>query len=605
MFNPVPVPLANSLVPTNHVLEHFRARVLVHASKHGINLENRYVGLLTCCDSISKYIASCSESKTAIWDTSTDEITETLEDKLQILIYLIGDEGLLFNKYGLLNDFPAEDSWRMSKDKYYSLAFAMRNRHFANLELAFLRRYLEYHDRQDREGASSNKRFKPEYTPLLTRLLYDSLNDIVDRQTIKDAVTLLSSDRLFSHAKSIFLFFAISSDIPVKLYNSVNFKNDLKRTSGRFIKPKQPKQVLSAKKNCDLFSAIDTSVHLSESYYSTSKRCQFEPFSLLVQIRQKSNLSFSNATLAKIAHLCYKFSASSKTPESSGQSFDIKINNVDILDILHAFYILFESQTTTSKSNDRIRPRAWKQSLRTLSQAQLLSGVEINSDPQKITDEEYDKMQKAVFAQYSTPVYSLSQEAFWLLSGYVPPYNYPYPPNDNELYALVHRQLENLFSSFSVYISKHTNERVTSFQLHSDILKAKEFWAKHWTEAKAQEFCNQISSFNGPAYSKQNLTLLIEWIKAEYTSLSMPKQSSNGRPKKSYSKSSFKSFDTHPEVMYEALLEESFLLTSISIREAVFSTLSSVSNALWPSPLETVGKTSSVSSQADASLPEL
>lgn len=610
MFDPVPVPPVSCMSVSDYELRCFHARVQEHAVRYEIILENRYIGILTCCQSIIKRITELRGQKTGVWDRSKNEPVEDLQDRLQLLIYLIGDEGLLFNSFGLLNEIPQDSFWRDSQETYKKLAFAFRNRHFASLELEALRHNLEAHDRQDREGATEKRNCKSVFEPLLIRCLYTNLHGILDRQRIKEAVELLGSDRLFNSVKSLFLFFVLSSDLNIEYYNASSFKRDLKRTKERFPPQKQTKQVALAKRNCDLFASIDAAVRSSESGLSPSKIRQFEPFSLLVQIRKNGNLNFSDVVLEQIAHCCYDLFSHSALRKEQKPSFDVQVNGIEILDIMHAFYVIFESPNTTSKSTDRIRPRGWKQSLETIFNAKLLDKIAVEPNSSAYTDSDYDAMRKAVFSQYGTPSFSFSQEAFWLLTGYTPPYNYPFSSSSNELYALVHYQLERLFRPFSEFRKSHLSEAITVFQLHSDILKAKEFWAKNWNEEGILEFCEQMSMNNGAFYTEKDRNALINWIQSQYALLSKPKTALKDtepeeKAKKVYPKNAFKSFESYPEIMYTALLEESFVLAEIYIRDVVFSTLAKVSEALWLQPrIHGVdGKTSSSSSQADASPP--
>lgn len=287
---------------------------------------------------------------------------------------------------------------------------------------------------------------------------------------------------------------------------------------------------------------------------------QFDPFFILSKIRRKYEMDFPDEKLAEIANQCIHWHE--RPSEMREKPFELEVNGVSIWDIMRAFYIIFENPNSDFDNPTEIQPRELKESLRTIFNANLLDHFHIDTE---YTNEQYKKIRAATLKQYKASTLLFDRESFWLISGYTPDWSWKSNREYWDFYTLCQQSLDNIWNSFKQIHNSSIKQTQLSPELHKNILKAREFWSSKWSEDLEMRFLKVIHDSNALDLNKS----LTEWFRQQYEETKDQKHSLKG-------------FIYAPEVMFQALLEESFLLTQIHIRNRVFEVLSLLSKSLWP-----------------------
>ena len=582
MFDPVPsASLADHFTSPEDMLQLFRLRVLLFAKQYKLDVSNRLIGILDCCNSLKGEI---TKESTLVWDREQKEPRTDVQNKLQLLIYLLGDRGLLYDEHCMLLPRPDEKRWGDSERSYKELAFALRNRHFAALQIESLRNRLNIHIRQSDSYEAFPQR-NPEGDSKLIDALREKLHPSIDESRIAAAAKALHDDWLFGVIKPLYLFFALIIKKDNQPYDAARFRKDLKRNKTNFPTGTAPQKCLKQREHWSYFIAIEKSIAEAECDDESEKTlfsrfCRsFEPFSLLIQIRQHADLDLSDKDLAIIANECQEAFLSDARPKEAWSS-SVQVGRFNIYEIMGAFYRVLQSQSTCDDEY-HVLPYARKKAL----ESGLLNTPKLSHERGKTcSEEDYKRIRETIYRDYETPAFSLSQEAFWLLTGYSPPFDLLLDSDSENLYELCCGKISDIFYDLRDLCNERKPEAAASQKQRSDILNARGFWAANWNDAVARDFCATVRE----SVKNNNKDSLLKWIGDQYTKI---------RDKNH----NYESFKAIPHVMVNELLEESITLCEIHIREQVISTLIELSQALWPLTPGFDGKTSSSSSQAASS----
>ncbi len=222
-------------------LNKFIPRVASYFQKYNIAYENRFQCILDICTSLGTLL---DEKGPKIWPEGSKEPTDEFENIFQLLIYALGDCGLLYDSYGVWIGYRSSqntddlcDAWEVSEDVYHRLAFAMRNRDYTYRQIYKLRRDLKAHHNQT---SWDEQAINYKGTPTKTGMFYlirqlQNRKIIQDEKTISDAVTNLFSDRLLLPYGPLFLFFALWEPN----FSTEMFRERLIQNCSRFPKAKK------------------------------------------------------------------------------------------------------------------------------------------------------------------------------------------------------------------------------------------------------------------------------------------------------------------------------------------------------------------------------
>ena len=115
MFDPVPSCDGVETITSEHcrALNAFVLRVAQHAECYHIDFYNRFSFLLDVTDSLKKLL---KKEQKDVWPEGADEPVTEFQDKFQLLIYGLGDEGILFHPDGrwretIPMDWMTSSSW--------------------------------------------------------------------------------------------------------------------------------------------------------------------------------------------------------------------------------------------------------------------------------------------------------------------------------------------------------------------------------------------------------------------------------------------------------------------------------------------------------------
>lgn len=566
MFDPIP-PYSER---DTQSLKNFHARVVDVSKRYGINYINRFVMMLDCCNFLDNLLKNQKEN---VWKRPSKEPLAEFQDVFQLFIYAVGDQGLLFDTFGNYNKCPCEVHWQVSEGAYKSLAFAMRDRNLAYLQLQASRQLLEAHSKQ-RYNYDNNKHAAYNPDPILVanlNMLLSKAGIDVNTTRISKQIRQAMNDSVLKMFAPLYLFFALQSNS--SNYNSDAFKVDLKANLSRFPTPKQPKQIIQYQNDCKLFQVLLSAFNHRESPLPTSHLLQFNPFFILDQLCKRFSIEVSNHELAQLANCCLTCFEKPSNKQALSQ-FDYKIHDRSLGEIMQAFFVVFQAQSHHAAESTGVKPRSFNQSLKTLYEARVIDPIAgINYLKNKPSPSQLDQIKQRILDEYSNDSYSINQEAFWLITGYVPSCGYLQKAHITDLYSLCHAFLQGAWNSYiQEYRSASYNTLGRYFSgtssLRVDVLKTRSFFTKFCTPETIHRFLIEAIKYS-ILLRGQRTEALRKYCLSEYR-------------KVRNQKTSFKSFDYASDILGEELMDELFIQTGTYLYQQIFSTLASLNRYIWP-----------------------
>ena len=585
-----PVPYYNLSRDSIKKINAFISRVAYHAKLYKIDCSNRFSFILSACASLKNLLKQKGQD---VWPKDSYEPITAFQDMFQLLIYGLGDKGLLFHHngcwQGVIHTEPDEkflSEWSDSERAYKELAFAMKCQSEAYLKVIALRSNLKSHINQERNydtpisDIDSLAAMSASYfvTPL------HQIRPELDMEIIRNVASNLFKDRLFSQYAPLYLYYALSGENPA-VYDARDFWKDLSFHMKKPSAINQPQRRKEIREKCLLYHQIEEVVKRESCFLSISQM-EFEPSSILSKISNRLNLNFSveEATVIRKASLSYY-----RHPRSQS-SIDIKIKDIPIMEIMNAFFCIWMSQDYNFLRKGIIKPRNLQNALQLIYQSGLVTPIDnIPPNTNGYSASDYNEIKRKILLEYPTTRYECSQQVFWLTTGFIPPHDYPFPEQQKDsdkpraplnLYAICHQHLCYISSILQAYGKTISSSPSIPYEVYIDILKARTFFSSKWNADIEREFIDLfIDTINNLSYLEQDREIkLINFVKEKYELFK--KHSNNGTEK--HSKVSYKSFQYADNEIYKALIYDCFSLTGIHIYQEVFSLLASLNRSLWP-----------------------
>ncbi len=474
---------------------------------------------------------------------------------------------------GNLYESPDIDCWEQSASTYHQLALAMRERNFAYLEIQSLKNLFDIHSNQQYLYGESKKQTQAGFEILQLSHLKEMLrkaNVSVTDEILKNALTQMNNDHLLKITAPLYLFFAIKNGDAH--YTAQDFRTALKINIQHFPTQKQPKQIKCAIQDCSLFYTLLNAVWWNPDVSLQPDALLFDPFALLMRLRKDITPEISDSTLAEIANLCLTCFAQPSVKKELVK-FPFTIHNQPLGEILKAFFDVFAAQAYETGKTGGIHPRDFEKSLRLLYQAKRIEELpEISYHADKYTPAEYEQIKHAVLTEYAASTYAFNLEAFWLITGYIPPVNCLHTDtNKTDFYSLVYRLLCSAWNDcteeYCADISK--SEYLSCSQtLRNDILKVRSLIASKCDGDIVSTFLEELQK-NYILPQPMPTQKMLEFCLSQYQKIQT-------------SKTKFKSFDYAADMLSNEIMAELCIQTGIYLYQKIFSLLASFNKYLWP-----------------------
>jgi len=414
----------------------------------------------------------------------------------------------------------------------------MRNRDYTYRQIYKLRRDLKAnHNQTSWDEQAINYKGTPTKTGMfyLIRQLQNR-KIIQDEKTISDAVTNLFSDRLLLPYGPLFLFFALwEPNFSTEMFrerliqNCSRFPKAKKRPSAKSKQgPKlEPRDLGIMQEDCKRYLQLEAIFQNTPRLLDAPTDIlwmEFDPFLILRYLETKISITDEQKSIIANNTLRYYWEPNQDVPS---EILDIKINNVPIMDIMRSFFIIWNNQRFKLSESSIIIPRECKESLRRLYNTgivQPIDGIPVGGSNREYTDKQYNLIKDALLDEYHTISYSSSQEMFWLITGYTPPYDFSFTEtfsnNDNDifgipelpddLYGLCHILLHKLWVKFKFQCESRF-QLGCSQELYKSILKEREKFVSKWSEHTLHDFIKQllITAQSNPLEMKSKLRTYI------------------------------------------------------------------------------------------------
>ncbi len=385
-------------------------------------------------------------------------------------------------------------------------------------------------------------------------------------EILKNAFTQMNNDHLLKITAPLYLFFAIKNSNAH--YTAQDFKTALKMNTQQFPAQKQPKQIKCAIQDCRLFYILLDAVWWNPDVSLQPDTLLFDPFALLMRLRKDITPEIPDSALAEIANLCF----AQPSMKKELVKFPFTIHNQPLGEILKAFFDVFVAQAYEIGKTGGIHPRDFEKSLRLIYQAKLIEELpEISYHADKYTSTEYEQIKRAVLTEYAASTYAFNLEAFWLITGYIPPVNCLHADaNQTDFYSLVYQLLCSAWNDcteeYCADISK--SEYVSCSQaLRSDILKVRSLIASKCDDDMVTTFLKELQK-NAVLPQPTATQRMLEFCLSQYEKIQT-------------SKTRFKSFEYAADILSNEIMAELCIQTEIYLYQKIFSLLASFNRYLW------------------------
>lgn len=628
MFDPAPNFITQEYVSgieetAINELQQFQKRIEKCAQHYEIAYTNRVVCILDICSRLGKLL---TERGINLRKRLEKEPIAEFQNLFQVFFYALGDQGLLYNQYGIWREIPEFYFWQESDLSYAKFRNAMLDREFAYLQLNKLRDSLK-------SSADYKRRYggdKSVDSSLEDKLLQESfINSLrykylpqVSSQRLNQAMRDLSENTYGKQIAPLFLFLALDSDMGP--HDAEWLYVNLKSNNKRFPPQKQPQQIATACKDWDFYCQCDEflrqlrnaqkRVAKGDSSYNVlgpflAKHMptypdvsQYNPYQLFARLCVQANLKIRDEEYAKIANYCRSlYNAQASSCSNSPQISQIEIGGVQITNIMKAFFTVQKSSEFPISESSTNFPRGLKQSLKLLLKSGILGGIDgvewkaPSCEKAQFTNSQYEAIRTAALEQYLSTKYSFSQEVFWLITGYIPPYNYIPQEGQVDLYSYCFCKLHEIWYSYHQMMRYRAPRKVPDAvqkfvfleenayalygtrlgipkDLHRCIFQVRDLLASQWNTDIENLFLDSLhTAVLGPCINNRAIyDRLIHFAKALY------------QDRLKNSKTSFKSFVYAEDLLYHAILDECFSLTGIHLYQEVFGLLAALNQTLWP-----------------------
>lgn len=602
-------------------LKLFQERVMEHAKLNQIQWENRFLCISQICDRLQELLKTEGGN---LYPASAKEPSESFQVLFQLLVYALGDQGLLYNPYGAWNQEPNQDCWEASEKSYWQLVAAMRDRNFAYRSLQKMRKDIKAHNKQENNyqpdsklGELADKDEELKWIEDAHRKYFQE----VDNQKLQNALSQIKEDYLCMQCTPLYLFFALYVS-KTGSYDKQCFFADLRQSRSKFRPPQKPAHIVKAceywdhYQQCEKFCQGNINLYLSRPIP--------DPYFLIGELLDAGDTQISKQQYVAIADYALKYLAGTKVLPPPNAA-NITINGVSLTDIVTALINIFRASEFQFEGDSKISPRALKRSLCTIWNSGVIeaSDIVIDDDDEStvptsrpltagsLTDEGSDALKQAILRKYGIDTYDFSREAFWLVTGYTPPSEFVPEIGARDLYSVCFRDLHSIWNGFFQLIKSESPHMASrnfseirdeelhecnlmelrlgySPELHGDILKAQSYLASKWNKEYMDKFLQCLYCVG----SKYNPVLEDEVKGVGRIYFCDFKKDEAVEQLKQFAdklyesikdkKSAFKSFTYARELMDSFLLDECFVLAGSYLYKQVFDTLPMVSDLLWP-----------------------
>ena len=380
MFDPIPNCNQSANIKD---LNAFISRVEYYAEQYEIDCSNHFSFILSACTALSNLLKQHGKN---VWPKGSDEPITEFQDIFQLLIYGLGDNGLLFHSSGCwqgrIHHDPNDEillAWSSSECTYKKLAYAMIGQHESYLKVKALRADLKSHANQANTYGNKSSTSNPGFdtnTSIVACALLAPLYQIcpkpsrMKREEMIPVVQNLFKDHLFTQYAPLYLYYALSSSNPTQ-YNAGDFLTSLNCHAKKPDLANQPQRRKEVREKCLFYHEIEATIQSKFPSLSTTQ-VGFEPHRILFLIQKRLNQDFGIKETVKITKASLSFYSHSR-PQIS---IDIKVGGTPVIDIMKAFYVVWKNQSYNLLRKGTQKPRNLEKSLRLLYQSDIVSPID-------------------------------------------------------------------------------------------------------------------------------------------------------------------------------------------------------------------------------------
>lgn len=584
MFDPAPEYVADKQENKTQAYD-FLIRVRNAALHYEVYGDNRIELINKCCD----YLENLQDRlHTKIWPKGQREPIEEFQDVFQLLIYAIADSGFLFDSNGYFFDEPAAyhteklllpSPWDTSVKSYHEVAFAMRRRNYAHLELQAIRKHLDEHNKQSQQYetyAMSEEISTANQTQciidMMTRCsmhchiaIYPRDYTLNEIQQIAAVRNTIRQDRILKKVEPFMMFMLLSGKVRCSNIQSAADVKSLLKPNKTFF------QQRNVAEDCKLFSEIIKWYNDNGDIELTDGHRLFDPYALINGFKQFGDLKMTKQEHVNLAHLCEDcFREPTKKKEFAG--YTQKLHGVEIGEIMKAIFQRIDAQNRSI--DDTIQPREWNATIKTLQKAEILP---LNVSPGL----KGSKLLNMIGKKYFIEQYSFAWEAFWLITQYTPPplfdwkQNYTikgWPPRSYELYALCAEHLTTALDFIYGAFAEDWDQLSLYPELRFDIAKVQRIFADpKKTAPLRKQLLIDMGFWKIQGGGKNLPQLLADKCWSAFEELSASSKDAK-----------LKSLRQYPEIMKYAMADEVMRQLCAETYAKVFHLLVSMNQYLWP-----------------------
>ena len=553
------------------------------ADKYGIDSSNAFSVILGCCEKIE---ALLEEKQTDIWPDGEKEPIDKFQDLIQLLGYALSDKRYLFrdpNLKEIINTIP-KIMWKDIEERFTRIATAFVNRSIAYRQLIKIRRQLKYQSKRGNVyDTESDEKLDEKYKSMLLVLANNyALHKFFTRKQKTVLLNNCINNRLLIKVAPLYFLFAkmaeTDSESDDYYYRFEDFISSLKWDTNLFGKQTSPSDRRKAVLICQAFDEISSDCHRLMLNRSWIMSHIFNSYEIVETIARKNRINISDEDKVKI-ETAVKRTFVSPIDSSALQSIGPVVEGERLGTIIYYFLIVFDSYSYQYGNIKHSRAKGLNMALKYIYNNELVEPIMNIPYRKNYSDMEYAEILRQVVQTYFLDYSFLSEELFWLITGYIPPWNYTYLNREESLYALIDEYLMDFYLETKKLLWPDGKDRFHPFrfnvELNNNIANVKtEFFIKTMNDT---ENIGYATGFISKIYDLYQTYLIPEVIRKRMIKYCIELYDKTRTNKTKYKSRNYAE-DVYADAIMNVLIGQAF----VYLRQRLFTLFASFNKYVWP-----------------------
>ena len=552
--------------------------------KHDIDLSNRFSVILGCCDKMEELL---EKKEYDVWPKGKKEPIEELQELIQLMGYALADGKYLFDQPDLKEVIKTMPKivWRDLEQRFTKIAIAFVNRSTAYKELIKIKRQL---GRQSERG----KVYDTEPEDMLDEK-FKSIHQTLKNNTAirwlfptRPRTVLLNNcinNRLLIKLAPLYFLFAYlngpDSEVEEYHYKFETFVSSLKENKKLFGEQQTVSDKEKAVLICEAFDRISSDCKRFMTNRRSIMSYYFNSYEVVEAIAKKKRISVTDEEKVSI-ETAVRQSFTTPGEFSVLKTLGPLVEGVTLGTIIYYFLIVYDSYSYQYGNIKHSRAKGLNKALNYIYNNGLVD--EISNIPlgkKNYKDTEFTEILRVTVQEYFLDNYYLTEELFWLISGYIPPWNYSYMNREESLYALIEEYIMDFYKETKNMLWPNLEQKINPIKFDLELNNGIASVKKEFIIRKAddKDRIKNAKDFISVLYNTYKNYKLLSSVRSR-CNLFCKEQFENCKTEKTKYRTSQYAEDVYVDAIMSVLIEQAF----VYLRQRVFSVIVLLNRYMWP-----------------------